>query len=130
MTWNDEKTRVTLLDVNSKQVLTLQNVNKLTALQRLICHSNQLTALDVTGLSSLQYLNCTYNQLTELNVDGLTALQYLYCNSNQLTAIPTLTSKGVITSYNFIYNKFPTAELDRFRAMGFTDESKLVPQNT
>ena len=171
VTWNAEKTRVTLLDVNSRQVLTLQNVNKLTALQilycsstqltalnvsgltnlqvlncysnqltelnvdgltnlqTLICSDNQLTALNVTGLTALQDLDCAYNQLAALNIDGLTNLQYLYCNSNQLTTIPTLTSKGVITSYNFTYNKFPTVELNRFRAMGFTYESKLLPQN-
>ena len=54
VTWNDEKIRVTQLDVNSKQVLTLQNVNKLIALQYLNCSSNQLTTLNVSGLTNLQ----------------------------------------------------------------------------
>ena len=56
VTWNDEKIRVILLDVNSKQVLTLQNVNKLTALQTLDCSSNQLTALNVDGLTKDSFI--------------------------------------------------------------------------
>lgn len=91
-----------------KGITTLPNVNKLTALQKLYCSSNKLTSLDVTGLSSLQYL---------------------YCSSNQLNNLSTLTSKGLINNYDFIYNNFQTAELDRLRAMGFTIESNLLPQN-
>ena len=106
--WVDEKTRVIQLDIANANVTTLINVNKLTSLQYLYCTTNQLTALDVTGL----------NSLTDL-----------YCTNNQLTSIPTLTSKGNIVNYDFTYNNFTTAELDRFRAMGFTDESKLLPQN-
>ena len=129
VTWNAEKTRVIQLNVNSRHVSTLQNVNKLTSLQYLDCYYNQLTELNVAGLTSLQILYCYYNQLTALNVAGLTALQYLDCYYNQLTALPTLTSKGLINYYNFVRNNFPTAELDRLRAMGFTEESRLLPQN-
>ena len=100
--------RVIGLLIDSKEITTLPNVDKLTALQYLDCGSNQLTSLDVTGLSSLRNL---------------------YCNSNQLNNLSTLTSKGLINIYNFTYNNFQTAELDRFRALGFTDESKLLPQN-
>ena len=66
--------------------LTALNVQGLTALQGLDCGSNQLTVLDVQGLTALQGLSCHSNQLTELNVQGLTALQGLSCVENQLNA--------------------------------------------
>ena len=107
VTWNAEKTRVIQLNVNSRQVLTLQNVNKLTALHNLYCYSNQLTTL---------------------NVSGLTGLLRLYCDYNQLTELPTLTSKGNIRFYNFTYNNMPTTETDRLIALGFSS-TYLLPQN-
>jgi Leucine-rich repeat (LRR) protein len=95
----------------------------------LSCYSNQLTSLDATGLTALQYLYCGNNQLTSLDATVLTALQYLYCDSNQLTSIPSLTSKGLITQYNFTYNYMPTTETDRLIALGF-DSQYVLPQNT
>ena len=84
---------------------------------------------DTIDPNRVYLLNCNSNQLTTLNVTGLTALQYLYCHSNLLTSMPSLTAKGLITDYDFTNNNFPAAELDRFRAMGFTNESGLLPQN-
>ena len=98
-------------------------------MDELICYDNQLTALDVTGLTNLQYLICYDNQLTALDDTGLTNLQYLICYYNQFTALPTLTSKGSITYYNFTYNNFPTAETDRLIALGFSS-TYVLPQNT
>lgn len=150
VTWNGTNTKVIELDVKSTDVITLTNVNKLndlqglycpynqltelnviglTSLQYLLCYNNQITSLDVTGLIALQNLECNYNQLTSLDVTGLINLQVLVGYYNQLTSIPSLTSKSYITTYDFTYNNFPTAELDRLRALGFTDESKLLPQN-
>lgn len=107
VTWNDEKIRVTQLDVNSKSITSLPNINKLTSLQLLYCMSNQLTTLDVSGLASLQQLYCSYNQLT---------------------TITTLTSKGLITSYDFRFNNMPILETDRIIALGFSS-TYVLPQN-
>ena len=38
------------------------------------------------GLTALERLNCYNNQLTALNVQGLTALNALWCYSNKLNA--------------------------------------------
>ena len=62
--------------------ITALNVQGLTELQELYCRTNQIPELNVHGLTKLQKLNCTGNQLTALNVQGLTALQELDCNSN------------------------------------------------
>ena len=141
-------TNLQYLDCNSNQLTSL-DVTGLTSLQALGCYSNQLTSLDVTGLSNLHYLYCSYNQLTSLDVTGLTALKYLdcnynqltsldvtvltalqelYCISNQLTNIPTLTSKGSITYYDFRYNNMQILETDRLIALGF-NSNYVLPQN-
>ena len=129
LVWNEQKTRVTALLIANTNIITLINVNKLAELTLLYCIENQLTSLDVTGLTNLAHLSVDYNQLTSLDLTGLNSLIALSCTNNQLTSIPTLTSKGLITEYDFTYNNFPTSELDRLRAMGFTDESRLLPQN-
>ena len=45
------------------------------------------------------------------------------------TTLSNTYKNSLYTYYDFKYNNFPTAELDRLRAMGFTNESKLLPQN-
>ena len=127
VTWREY--RVYALDVATQNITTLANVNKLTYLKYLYCYDNYIVSIDLAGLNYLKYLNCDGNLLIFLDLTGLNSLLHLYCAGNSLTSIPTLTSKGLIINYNFIYNNFPTAELDRFMAMGFTDESKLLPQN-
>lgn len=113
----------------SRNNITSLNVSELAALFQLICTGNSLTFLDVSGLTGLYQIYCDNNNITSLNVSGADVLGHLYCNNNQLTSIPSLTSKGTVIGYNFTRNNLPTAELDRFRAMGFTDESRLLPQN-
>jgi hypothetical protein len=63
------------------------NVSLNTALTKLSCGSNQLTALDVSRNMALMELTCADNQLTALDVCRNTALTVLWCNNNQLTAL-------------------------------------------
>ena len=68
--------------------LTALNVQGLTELQELDCRDNdQLATLNVQGCTTLKVLNCRYNKIAELDVSGLTALQELYCTGNRLTAL-------------------------------------------
>ena len=72
--------------------ITALDVQGLTELQELYCNSNTLTALDVHGLTKLQKLDCRFNNITALNAQGLTELQELICNDNQ---IPELNVRGL-----------------------------------
>ena len=67
--------------------LTALDVSKNTALTILCCDNNQLTALDVSKNTALITLSCYGNQLTALDVSKNTALTYLQCYENQLTAL-------------------------------------------
>ena len=152
VTWNVEKTRVVELRITQRNVSTVEGVNLLSELTFISCYNNQLlTAINTTGLVKLETFDCTANKIVSLDFTSNVALRIIRCQVNNLSTmtignlpllvefqcflnsidtIPTLTAKGVITSYNFTYNRFSTSELDRFRAMGFTIESKLLPQNT
>ena len=67
--------------------ITALNVQGLTELQELYCRTNQIPELNVHVLTKLQKLNCIGNELTALDVQGCTPLQKLICNDNQLTAL-------------------------------------------
>ena len=78
---------VTEINVSSKGISDLTGIEYFTALEKLNCYNNQLTALDVSKNTALKELYCDYNQLTALNVSGCTALEGLSCSNNQLTAL-------------------------------------------
>ena len=71
----------------SENQLTALNVSKNTALTELTCYKNQLTALDVSKNTELTRLECYKNQLTALDISKNTELYHLYCYDNQLTAL-------------------------------------------
>ena len=120
---------LTYVECQANNISTL-NISGLVNLQTLYCNNNNLSELIASNLLNLKYLNCAYNKLTALDISGLTALQSFYCNKNNLVLLPTLTSKNLISNYSFTYNDFSNDELNRFRSLGFTNETKLIPQNS
>lgn len=142
---------VTYLGIASTQIKVLPKINKLSQLLNLVAYDNpilnidcsnmtNLTQVRVSGAGTLEYANfsgCTNlnmiavqgNKLTSLLLYNCPNINTLIVSSNKLTSIPTLLSKGNITQYDFIYNNLTTDELNRLIALGFTDESKLLPQN-
>ncbi len=96
------------IDVSNKGISVLTGVELFTALEKLNCADNSLTALDVSANPALTDLDCSGNQLTSLdvsknialaalntggnplgslNVSANTALTELYCFDNNLTAL-------------------------------------------
>lgn len=118
------------LDFTNRQITNVNSVNKLKTLKTLIVRGNNINTLDVRGLLELTELNASSCNLSSVFFDENNNIVNLSLLINNLTAIPTLTAKRSITVYDFKYNYFPTSELNRFRALGFTDESKLLPQNS
>ena len=72
-------------------------MSKNTALKKLGCYNNQLTALDVSQNTALTALFCGGNQLTELDISHNTALTHLSCNANNLTSLDV--SKNTALTY-------------------------------
>ena len=76
---------VTYLDVNFKNISDLTGIEDFTALEFLICYSNQLTSLDVSNNSDLIALSCSVNLLTNLELSNNSNLISLGCDNNQIT---------------------------------------------
>ena len=110
-------------------LLTTIDVQGLETLKILNCYSNQILSLDISSLIELQLIDCSTNELNSFTVSSSPNFQYLDCSTNHLVTIPSLISIGNITTYYFTLNNLTEVELDRLRALGFTDESKLLPQN-
>ena len=89
--------------------LTALDVSGCTALTTLECYNNQLTSLDVSGCTALTELRCYDNQLTVLDVSGCTALRELWCYNNQLTALDV--SKNTALTRLYCYDN-PLTTLD------------------
>jgi hypothetical protein len=99
---------ITVLDVGGLSIADLTGIEDFTALEVLLCRTNQLTSVDVSQnltLINLQFylnqlttielsqntalevLNSWQNPLTSLDVSQNTALTTLFCENNQLTCL-------------------------------------------
>ena len=78
---------VTVLDCSGNDLTNLDVYQKNTALEKLVCRDNQLTALDVSRNTALTTLDCNRNQLKALDVsqNKNTSLTLVDCFGNQIT---------------------------------------------
>ncbi len=79
--------KVVVLDVTERDIADLSGIEYFTALEKLHCDSNQLTALDVSKNTALIELDCSSNQLTTLDLHNNTALDLLWCFGNKITTL-------------------------------------------
>jgi len=94
---------VNALNVNGKNINSLQGIEGFVNLTTLYCNSNTLTSLDVSNNTSLVDLQCGGNQLTSLILgSNLNNLQTLICNSNQLTSLDVNNAPAL--KYLYCYN--------------------------
>ena len=91
----DEIATIKSIDVNNKNIQTLQGIEFFTSLTILYCYDNQLTSLDVSQNTALTLLNCSNNQLKSLDVANNTGLTKLYCNNNHLTLLDLSKNKAL-----------------------------------
>lgn len=105
-----EALQVSLLNVYSCQISSLEGIQSFTNLKELNCYLNELTSLNVQGLTNLQNLNCYSNQISNINVQGLLNLQELNCFENQIS---TLDVQGLINlkHLNCNINQISTLDL-------------------
>ena len=85
------------IDVNEKNVASLEGIQCLFNLKSLDCRYNNLSSLDLSENKKLTSLYCNKNQLTSLDVSGNTTLTGLSCGSNQLTSLDI--SKNVVLKH-------------------------------
>jgi len=102
--------RICSINWEEKGLVGELNVSGCTALQRLWCYSNQMTALDVSSCTALDMLLCFSNQLTVLNVSGCTLLTHLSCYYNQLAALD-VSSCTALTELRCFSNKLTALDV-------------------
>ena len=115
---DEEIAGITSLDVSGDSIADLTGIEHFTALTRLDCNGNQLTALDVSQNTALTSLQCNSNQLSSLDVSLNTALTTLWCNSNQLTALD-LSQNTALTSLQCNSNQLQTLNVSHNTALEY-----------
>ena len=83
----EELENATIIDVTGKEVETLQGIEYLTGLTKLVCKNNQLTELDVSHNQKLEILDCGENQITKLDLSRNPELIELSCYENKLETL-------------------------------------------
>ena len=91
-----------------------------TALQRLGCGSNLLTALNLDNNTALEALDCGELGLTQLDISRLTALKQLWCYDNRLTALDTSRNTSLRELYCWS-NPLNTLDVSRNTALNLLD---------
>ena len=107
---------VTELLIYNMDIADLTGIGYFTALNRLICEDNKLTALDVSKNTALTELDCGRNQLTALDLSHNTALEMLWCNVNQLTSLD-LSPNTALTFLCCDYNQLTVLDLSHNTAL-------------
>lgn len=143
--------KVEVLTIGSLSINSLNGVNNLKSLIRIICPANNMTSLDLSDMPNLGYINCGVNNISIfsisnspniyqlqawnnkiLNIDLsliIDKLKVLELDHNLLTAIPSLTyNNNLYTYYDFRYNNMSTLETSRIIGLNF-DNAKVLPQN-
>ncbi|MDR2205142.1 MAG: leucine-rich repeat domain-containing protein [Flavobacteriaceae bacterium] len=75
------------LNVENKNISSMQGIEYFTNVKYLQCGYNQITALDVSNNDALIWLICRNNMISTLDVSDKTTLTYINCGFNQLSAL-------------------------------------------
>lgn len=73
--------------IGGSNIESLVGIEHFSALKKLTCAGNKLTALDLRGNTMLVDLRCDNNELTSLNISNCPELATLFCDDNQLTVL-------------------------------------------
>lgn len=138
------------LNINELNIINLPKINKLKHIETINANGNPIDSVDLSGSSTIvnfncssgyamNYLNisncpklkqvtCNYQKLSNVIITNSPIIETLYLGVNLLVSIPSLTSKGLINSYDFRNNKMNTTETTRIINLGF-DSAFVLPQN-
>jgi Leucine-rich repeat (LRR) protein len=131
-----EVENVAHVDVPNKNIASLAGIEHFTALTRLWCSYNQLTALDVSRNTALDWLECNNNQLTELDVSQNTKLGWFICHLNRLPSedsVPGLAevrARGGSVSFSPQRQNDPDGDgIENFELYGKVTKHSKTPLN-
>ncbi len=85
----DEYSKVTEINVEDKDIKSLEGIWIFRDLEVLTCSDNELKSLDLSENYNLRFVICDHNELTDLNVKNMKNLEVICCYYNDLTTIDT-----------------------------------------
>ncbi|WP_052823425.1 T9SS type A sorting domain-containing protein [Neotamlana sedimentorum] len=86
-----------LLNLNNKNISSLQGIEAFENLTSLNCNGNNLSSIDLSSNLNLVALQCTDNQITVLNLQNNTSLEQLHCSNNLLTNLDVSANTALTT---------------------------------
>lgn len=98
------------LDIDQRNIQSLEGIFYFINLKTLYCRQNQLTTLDISNNSNLETLDCRSNQLATLDISNNTNLETLSCSGNQLTTLDLINNSN-LKSLNCSGNQLTTLDI-------------------
>lgn len=136
----EEAAAVTSIDVDSKDITSLDGIELFGALKELYCYNNKISKLDLTAFPNLQMLSCERNKIEELDFSKCSKLYDVRIGNNRINVenmqklvdglpAPSLYSTGKawfevtgnlnVEGYEH-ENACTTAQLNAIKAKGWT----------
>jgi putative cell wall-binding protein/Leucine-rich repeat (LRR) protein len=114
------------IDINGRNISSLDGIEYFSALEYLYCYNNQLTSLDVSRNSKLTDLSCGSNRLTSLDLSKNPNLTKLGCGGNQLTVLD-ISDNTALTLIDCIENKIEKLDISNNTELTklFCDKNRL-----
>lgn len=106
----------TSLNLNAKQLTSLEGLDCFVNLTSLDCSQNQLTEIDCSRFSKLTDFNCSNNSLTALDLTNLTELEFLYCSNNNLSNLD-VSNNPKLKTLDCNDNNLPTLDISTLREL-------------
>lgn len=113
---DEEIKDVTSMAVDNKSIKSMEGIGFFTALTKLNCSHNNLTALDVSMNTALTSLTCGYNKLATLDVSKNTSLTALWCDHNLLASL-NVQGNDNLKKLNCVDNKLTTLDVSQCTAL-------------
>lgn len=113
----------TSLNLNAKQLTSLEGLDCFVNLTSLDCSQNQLTEIDCSRFSKLTDFNCSNNSLTALDLTNLTELEFLYCSNNNLSNLD-VSNNPKLKKLDCNGNSLPTLDISTLKELTYLDCSE------
>lgn len=125
---DSELQNATEIQVQEREITSLEGIEYFYALEYLCCYNNKLTSLDVSDNTALKRLYCINNKLTSLDVSGAIALKWLYCSNNKLSSLD-VSDNIALEILDCSYNELTLLDVSGTIALEKLDcsENRLLP---
>jgi hypothetical protein len=106
------------LNVQSKEITSLEGIASFKNLTSLNCISNKLSELDVSLNTCLTQLQCNYNELLTSDMSKNVNLTFLECSENELSVLD-VSNQPELLNFNIRRNKLTTLDITKNKKLQY-----------